>query len=318
MKLNNLLKRIDNFYKLAGILEYPVKMHQEILEWASSIYCDRILTSLEELMSTMDSESTEYRKAAVLAAKLKFYIKTDLDNVKKFKINLDDVSFLDNEIAFVKSYAPHVLNKYVTVIFDIIDDLPTEEGDYNPKSQVITITKEEERAISENNVMAALKHISQLIRHELQHLVQFYARELKGVADYRDIGMPSTNIAPYQEEEDEEKINHYLRNIEFYTNLSDSRDNLKEMFRLLPKQVHRLIFDTCIGIIKYEDFHKELYTKLKEMDPSFNKKEFEKRYRRYLDILNGDSNGYALMRDKQSEKYNKLVKELYKTFSDYL
>jgi hypothetical protein len=318
MKYNYLYNKAKEFYKLAGLLQYPIKMHQEILDWASSIYCSYILKSLEELINEMDPESLNFKKAIILKTRLSSYIKYDVDNVKSFKLNLDDISFLEKEVAFVKQHAPNVLNKYVTVVFNVVDFTPSEEGDYNPKSQVITINKEEEPGISESNILAAIKHISQLIRHELQHLVQFYARELKAVADYRDIGMPSIKIAPYQEEEEEEKIKHHLRNIEFYTNLSDTKDNLEEMFRLFPKSVHRFIFDTCIGEIQYGDFYKKIITILKEIDPNLTKKEFEKKYRRYLDILNGDSKGYSLMKTRQSEKYNKLVKELYKSLSEYL
>lgn len=318
MKLNNLLKRIDNFYKLAGTLEYPVKMHQEILEWASSIYCAHILENLQEIISDIDVNSEEFKRASVISGMLKSHIKGDLNDIKIFKINLDDVSFLEKEVSYVKSFAPHILNKHITVFFNATEDVVKREGGYDPKNQTITIQKQIEPAISENKIQAALKDLSSIIRHELQHVVQFYARRLKGVSSYKDVGMPSKNISPDQDDKDELKINHYLRNSEFYTQISDSYDNLKEMFRLLPKSTHRFIFDTCIGTIPYGDFYRQIFKDLKMIDPYFKKAEFEKNYRRYLDVLNSNNKGYSLMRSRQPEKYVKLVKELYKLVGDDL
>lgn len=319
MNRNELIKKINNFYKSAGTLEYPVKMHQEIFKWATSVYCAFVMDELNDIVKSQELSENTLKKINAFRGMLRKQITVRPEIPKNFKINLDDISFLEEEVKNLKDKKSKILNDTITVFF-----FPYLEGEdrgrFNAGTNTIEIFEEIDPQISFENLEFSLKRISNSIRHELQHLTQHYSQILKGIKDFRDIGMPSTKISPHQTVQEREELPYHLLNNEFYTDLSDSISSVKELFRIFPKILWRDILNVFIGVMNYEEFHdKAIKTmNLLNSDEILDDDDFNERYGKYLDDLDAQGEGHKLMSTQQPEKYEKFVKELYKAVSDYL
>lgn len=320
MKYANLIRAIEKFYKIAGTLEYPVKMHQEILKWATSVYCSYAVDDLNEVIESGRLKGEVLKKAKNFKAFLLAKTNKDDSASKQFKLDLSDVGFLSEDFRKM----PNLHKQHITVVFlpytapDTSDE-PEQLGEFDPASKTITINKNIPEQMSPSAVNADLEDLSNTIRHELQHLVQYYAQTIKGVS-WQNIGMPSTKIAPEQSLEEESELPARLRNIEFHSHLSDTIENLKKMFQLFPKRLHKSILDTLIGNMSVEDFIDHSIDVMDEMNPSeeVDYEYLNQRYYLYLERLDEDSKEYRMMRSEQPEKYNKLLKEVYKGIEGYL
>jgi hypothetical protein len=308
MKINALIKQIDFFYKKAGELEFPVKMYQEITEWAHKIYCAAALKDLNELLDSGEIPENLIPKAKMLAGILNKRSAGVISNPQDFIIDFSDISY------FTQQELLELGEEKITVEF--IFENKIEDAEYLSERNTIYIYKEVDPILSETKILQALDAISKSIRHELQHVVQFYSQFLKGTL----IGEPSRRISTDQEDIDPNKIPHTLQNIEFYTILSDVIEELKNAMTKFPKSLHRLLFDTTIGNISYANFLKKAIKIMQKMSPNqnINKEFLEKNYKAELDTLKYNSKELKRMQNEQSEKYEKFVKELYKGISDYL
>ncbi len=321
MKYNNLIIKINNFYKIAGLLKYPVKMHKEIFDWISSVYCSYIIDELNDMISSRELEGESLEKAKNFKKFLELKVSPNINSAtNKFKLDLSDIDYLLEDI---KKH-PNLSHKYIKVVFlPYTSGSAIEEGDsfgeFDPESNLITIRQNIPKQISPSNLNTALKNLSNTIRHELQHVTQHYSQIIKNVS-WEYIGTPSTKIAPTQTIKEEEELPARLKNIEFYTHLSDTINNLKELFRIFPKKLHKLIFNVFLGDVILEDFINISIKYMNKLNPleKMDENKFYNKYMQYLKILNEDIHEYQLMEIYQPEKYKKLIKELYKALGDYL
>lgn len=321
MKYNNLIIKINNFYKIAGLLKYPVKMHEEIFDWISSVYYSYIIDELKEMIESEEIEGDSLQKAINFKKFLELKTKPGTDSAtKKFKLDLSGIEYLAEDI----KRHPQLLKEYITVVFlpytggSVIEEGES-FGEFDPSRKLITIKENIPEQISPSNLNAALKNLSNTIRHELQHVAHYYAQIIKNVS-WEYISTPSTKIAPIQTTKEEERLPARLKNIEFYTHLSDTVDNLKQMFQIFPKKLHKLIFETLLGNILLDDFIDISIKTMNKLNPSekMNQEKFYMKYYLYIEKLNEDAYEYELMEIYQPEKYKKLIKELYKALGDYL
>jgi hypothetical protein len=321
MKYNNLIIKINNFYKIAGLLKYPVKMHKEIFDWISSVYCSYIIDELNDMISSRELEGESLEKAKNFKKFLELKVKPGTDSTtKKFKLDLSGIEYLSEDI----KHHPQLLEEYITVVFlpytggSIMEESDS-FGEFDPSRKLITIKENIPKQISPSNLNAALKNLSNTIRHELQHVAHYYAQIIKNVS-WQYISTPSTKVAPTQTIEEEQNLPARLKNIEFYTHLSDTVDNLLHMFQLFPKKLHKVIFDTLLGNILLDDFIDISINTMNKLNPSekMNQEKFYQKYYFYIKKINEDAYEYKLMKIYQPEKYKKLIKELYKALGDYL
>ena len=321
MKYNNLINQINNFYKLAGTLKYPVIMHDKIYDWVSSVYCAYIADELEEMINLGEIEGDNLRKAINFKLNLEKKMTPGMNYaVQKFKLDLSDIDYLAEDI---KKH-PNLLKEYITVVFLPYTDGDTiadghSYGEFDPTNKLITIKEIILKEISSNNLNVHLSNISTTIRHELQHVTQYYTGIIKDVK-WEHAGIPSIKKVPALTIKEKSKLPARLRHIEFYPHLSDTIDNLKRMFALFPKKLHKLIFDTLLGNVLVDDFINISIKEMNELNSSeeMDKDKFDNDYSYYYEKLYEDAYEYKQMELYQKDKYNKLIKELYKALGDHL
>jgi len=113
------------------------------------------------------------------------------------------------------------------------------------------------------------------IEHEIIHLGQYIFKHFKNI-DHA--GMPSKSISDYTTEDKQKE--HSIRNIEFYTILNDARIELQRHLKQWPKDMHDNIFKIYISSPHLKSVPRMFFDNLREKEP---------------------------------EKWQKAVKELYKT-----
>lgn len=196
-----------------------------------------------------------------------------------------------------------------------------------------------------------LDDLKRITRHELQHFMQTVLGRLTKVPGTLDPetwkGVPSKNIREKdydihgrktnekQAPEAGSRLDHSLRDVEFYTRLSDAIDKFNKTKNILPKSLHSLLAKRFIRSISEIDFNTELLNGLRahkekelSLTPQWNQytpQYWESRIEREVNVhsyiflqpyrIARDETFFEDLKNKQPGKYRKAVLEFIKATS---
>lgn len=171
---------------------------------------------------------------------------------------------------------------------------------------------------SVHQIQRDLEGVKQTARHELQHVIQTFAMEYKQTE--LEFGLPPVKIREkehdihglkLQDQKSNDRLEHRLRDIEFYTNLTDAVDEFRRLLNNLPSKLHKDALKAYIHLIDINDLDKNLnnneYFKNKN---SWNMKKI------LLDRIYkaANNNFFDTLKDARPAKYRKAVIEFIKAF----
>lgn len=178
--------------------------------------------------------------------------------------------------------------------------------------------------------------LKSITRHEVQHFVQSFLEYISGKkqmgglpsADIRNTtydasGFPKKDfIGPHLSDgEDDGRIPHTLRDIEFYTRVSDAADRFNELKTKLPTQLHRDLMLACIDHISIQQlqerstsiFTQIVKNKKSESQTTFLVGEYIRQAKyNVFDKIYRVRHFFEALKDYQPLKYRKAVSEFVK------
>lgn len=180
--------------------------------------------------------------------------------------------------------------------------------------------------------------IKRTVRHELQHFMQNALGVLidENIDDFKSKGLPSSKIrdlswtpsgydkSPFMLTE---RQDHPLRDVEFYTRLSDCIEEFKAVESLYPPRLKNLVIQGYIGQIDRNEFtktfRKEIEQEIAKDLPEKNKTntrlierlclKYENSIKKVFQLLNDPF--FKKLKDHQPLKYRKAVIEFIKAVS---
>lgn len=174
------------------------------------------------------------------------------------------------------------------------------------------------------NIEKKANEIVMTVRHELQHVIQtiikleFKQRDDKGQL-IREIKNTKFDLA--KSKITNNQLVHAHRDIEFYTDLTDSINTFKAQLVQLPKIIHKFYFEYWIAKIDINEFYK----KIENIEIKFGKRKEKLTSKKFSDIfssqktlLQDNNEMFWSWRIHEPEKYKKAVKEFYKEVQDLL
>lgn len=183
------------------------------------------------------------------------------------------------------------------------------------------------------NIIEKLKNTT---RHELQHFMQDAIKKIQNLknqggvpsAKIRDKkinihGYPTKNLP---EQKDEDRAMHELRDIEFYTRLSDEIIDFNKAKKHLPLALHNLFIRAWINQISKIEFRDQAKKYLQEQFQKGNwggegrdnwmiASDYTRRMSPAISALDYENQTFIQLKIHQPEKYKKMVKEFIKAVS---
>ena len=186
--------------------------------------------------------------------------------------------------------------------------------------QIVPSLKElDNTSPSKYHIKESIEDIKDTVRHELIHMIQTAIARIKNLKE--EGGLPSKRIreegvdyygTPTSNNPSKERIEHGLRDIEFYTRLSDSVKMFINIARELPMPLRTLAAKVWVGeananvlINAFSDYYHSTYGQMATfslMRTITNKAN---------DLMNKDD-FFINLRVSQPLKYHKAIKEFYK------
>jgi hypothetical protein len=199
----------------------------------------------------------------------------------------------DNNPSYTKQFDVNINNKIHPIKVSLINSPDTQKYIYDKESWAglwqdntifIYVNPEKLKKLSNslnNNSLNSMAHdIANTLRHELQHAVQFLAKEefKTGLPskklrskDYDIYGrkipeFSSPNLQNSNPKIPSEKQNHNLRDIEFYTDLTDAISELKVSLNKIPPMFKSQSIKYGLGELSEDDFKNLIETRWGNID----------------------------------------------------
>lgn len=176
----------------------------------------------------------------------------------------------------------------------------------NPEYNAIWITAE-----TKNILFAGFKQtlnkFNNTLRHELQHLFQSAKSIEKNIFESDYYGLPSKKIRNPEADafgilkDKEQKVEHSLRDIEFYTDLTDAVETFKSRYNKWPNKLRNIVIKLFVGEITKNDLIK------------YNLTSQEEKY--VLSMFYGTDHFFQQLKRLAPGKWQKAVKEFYKAIN---
>ena len=317
---------------MAAMLKAPEEMVKEITAWAQSIYCKTMFPIVEARMQKMLPKRHKHKEdlkrlAFVRAFCIKRQRSSD-ENPQYFPLDLyNHPYFTKSELEQEHQHYDNVIT--ATFYFDKTeaDKLSTNwRGLFSPDGKLSLYYPIISTQIITAEIMDKVMEIlSNAVHHELQHLVQFYMKHIKGLPEIG--GLPSKNIRdtdfdPYGRSKQYQDQMHGLHDVEFYTVLSNSVSWFRAAMPKFPVSLHRLLFKTWIGEGTVEEleratvqeYHKDK-SLLKRLVGARTLKDIMPEILAYLQAARTFFND---LKTQQPGKYKKAVSEFYKAVQSQL
>ncbi len=179
-----------------------------------------------------------------------------------------------------------------------------------------------ENGLEEISINQAIQNVKKTARHETQHLLQWAFKYLKNLKEQG--GLPSKKIRDKNTDihgrpqditgTKNERIEHGLRDIEFYTRLQDTVSEFNNVKTNLPLSMHHVFAKAWIGEISPEEFSKLFHEFIKEN--GLNTAQSLDFSIAFSVLKNhGGRKFFQNLKEKQPLKYQKAVKEFYKAIN---
>lgn len=236
-----------------------------------------VIYGFEEFVSQFEVYDKEYKTDIVfIDAICKQSIKEQFSNPYMLVFSLKDSPYFTQEEA---------IDKHFEIMLDFIFTDVMRKQIYAKEEWVglwtgnlfLYISRDEPISIKDHFAM-----IDEVVRHELQHMMQTYLSESKSFLNdqgkkvlppagipgkkyqmpgYNEYGRPSAN-AP----QPTEMLPHALRDIEFYTNLTDKLDQYKAIVPQVPLPMRGDFFKAFVSQMPLVEFRGRMEKFLKEND----------------------------------------------------
>lgn len=311
----------DLFYKQAGLLKYPEQLYKHLCQITASVYANRVKSDVElnlkqNAIITGDREegSEEDEKSELIELNLLKRICDKYILNYKFK---DDKFEYNFNLAEHMGISPKSLD-YISYDYDINFIIhngvhPKMRGSWSDMTATINVYVSSENVFYVEEFKEELMQMFKTIRHELQHLIQtFETNKIELKQDFAlnnniqelQFGLPSKKIInPFvtpkgysifdsdenNETREKNKKEHSLRDVEFYTKLSDTI--LLFNYRKYPEIIKEQAARKFVGL-PYENNFTDLNEQLiKNMTENYF---------------------FSALKKSQLEKWKKAVKEFWK------
>ncbi|HVI40057.1 MAG TPA: hypothetical protein VM577_05305 [Anaerovoracaceae bacterium] len=254
MNVKKILQLANEFYKEAGVFEGPPLMTEVITKWALGSFAAQVWAIAKKRLEQASKEKGWAVQTMIVESNLliqeckRFAVKpaTRLTKYSTINFPLDYISEWKYLTPLQQKNGPKFLSEKkdwptgikVTFYFsltskpkNITDDdwdalwLPDKKEIYLSGVTNITNVKQFNNSI---------QRIQDLVRHEVQHLGQWALKDIKNLSV--DVGVPGQKIRSKMVDvhgvplfpsagDQEKRIEHTRRDVEFYTNLKDSINN---------------------------------------------------------------------------------------------
>jgi hypothetical protein len=252
---------------------------------------DNILNDFDELRINYETYGNEYLKNLQMVRG--YCVSKAVEGRKEIKIKGIDLPYTKGRDEEVKIVAEYVRTKEDEVLHGDNDfaglwygGVPNKNnprpyyiGTIYIKSPILYGSKIPTNLNELKNDIEGMKKVG---RHELQHFVQTFLTYLYGSG-----GLPSDKLRSKNLPLDESgRTIHSLRDVEFYTRLSDSAHYFNEAKKHLPLQLHEDFMLNCIGKIGEEEFKNKAIKFLKEIDKNNHRLNLEQQFNYILYKIN--------------------------------
>lgn len=296
--IKKLVEKNHEFCKLAGILRVPPQLLKNISEWAIGCYCFSVVGKLNHLLASYPEHPQRSNWLMIRGiAKNKLDKQEITAFSKQFELSMEDLPY--QETILPQMFWKNKSRRWLVNVYFIsnteknhtIYNLEAWSGLWSPtknieKSIILgdlyiarDVRHDVKKMIKENNPIflhEAWKSITEIVRHEMQHLMQ---ELLKYLLDLKEIGgLPGKTIREkerdasgylYQVEHGKTQNTvgdpHELRDMEFYTRLSDDIDEFNYFKKYVPVELQQDFLKAWVGEINKETFKSIIYSK-KQME----------------------------------------------------
>lgn len=260
-----------------------------------------------------------------------YLLKKLCQNYIKEDINIDETSYLSKTFDINVNELPYLtekdLEKIVETSFDITTyyvqtqqaadaingEIGQWKGMWHHSSIYIYVNYNKlSLFMDEVSFKEKVADIRQIIRHEIQHAMQQFVSRFKNMKE-DIVGYPSSK---YQEKIDPSEdyitkyyaTEHELRDVEFYTNLSDNIIQFKEQLKLVPSALYRDYARMWINDGPIDEFPKKMWAYYKKQFPNKLIDEVRNIIRPQAAALKPKNALFYVLKEKSPDKYLKAVK----------
>ncbi len=328
MIYNNLLKYSFEFIKEAGLLKVPEKTLREVEEWALSVYFTRMCNSYF-LPKLKDLGPLQNKQKNIFSWK---FSNSDVIRKELQEVLLECKRFITKKISsnttfYIKSPFSDRLYSFGGVF--LFEDSERRKGYWDSEEIKYQNDIEDDDIFKlgyltlwfglggigfpydARIIEKKANEIKMYVRHELQHMVQTIIKvEFKQTDDKIQLSQNIRKSKIVSKFDLEKHLVHAHKDVEFFTDLSDSIDDFKSAIKKIPKQIHKLYFEYWIAKIDIEVFYDE-FKKL-------NVEHFSKLQEEEKEIMKYNNEIFQSWKNREPEKYKKAVKEFYKEVQDLL
>ncbi len=259
--------------KQAGMIEPPPETFKEIVSWAQQQYSNHILWLMEK--DGIHDEILErkcHSKDAIQPESI-------LNKNKLFK--------LDNKDWKHSNLFKWDSNKHIQFIVKLEDNPNQSRGGYWLRNYTMILNLQiptiENLSTKPYLFERFMWKIEQSILHELIHAVQTYISEDDSDLEIRpdekdkEFGLPSEHIRSKRDPrgfgDGEPRLQHALRDIEFYPRISDQIYELKKYLKIFPESTTKTVIKAFIGASRKSKLPvSDFFVTLKEKAPDKWKK----------------------------------------------
>lgn len=270
MSMNRFYRKV--IYKDAGLLKYPKDLFEDMFKWTAYKYAQSVLNCITDLIKNAGWSKEKIVEAhrvinlcKSISKKSSPISETDTSSTWKFNDN-----YFDLIVGFVEKKAFSIFHGQLG-------------GTFNLETQEITVWQSP-NVYTTGAFKLALENIHLILKHELQHFMQFIGLPASHENYYSSFGIPGQKIIDKTEPSEE----HALLDTEFYTRLSDEVEYFIYDYGKVPQKFKKQIACGIVGLGMDTD---KIHPSFKTIKPS----EFF----------------YKLM-TRQPEKWKKAVKEFFK------
>lgn len=270
------------------------------------------------------------------------------DNPKQFSFSASSLPYLKDIAPELETLTFRARFEIYRVVTDRVGDWSQSNPDkYSPVGYLGTInlyyhpSEYLKDDANEYDITKLITAIKDTVRHELIHLIQTAIARIKKLKELgglpskrlRDKGVDYSGrpIGPSGKETEEasydkERVEHKLRDVEFYTRLSDTIHDFQRIVTYFPATLHRSVAKAWVGEIPFSAVEQEINAHMEQQyalsrqmaGPQGITTQQQQRLRdtyrsplHYAKYLTADS-FFAALRDQQPLKYQKAVKEFMK------
>ncbi len=330
--INNILTQCSAFYKQASMIAVPPIMLKQLQDLAKKYFSAAVLFELSDKHPKSKDQIVE---VGLIKQECKKYTNEEINYisydtiVREINLNLEGWKYLTEKVKRLHEKLPY---DGLRVRFSFLKSAAS--GYYNRESTTLTVFFADPKTVnSVSYFKQLLKFHDETIEHELQHFAQYFLTDTidldKGqvgnlfglpkkdirTKEYHYSGMPLQEIEKSESEprfsDFDSRIDHKLRDIEFFTNINDSVSEFKNFIEKEPHFKNELA-KMWVGL-------PNSYFKLQSQHIKNNATKNNLDYYLYqLETNYYTREPFKTLKSQDSEKYKQSVKVFWQNIKDLI